>query len=93
MILRIIIAAVLMYLFYRICRRLFLPSGKKVKPLPNDPGEERQGEDLVEDPVCHTYLPVSQAHKFTDEGRPFYFCSSACLEKFQAQEKRKKEES
>jgi YHS domain-containing protein len=92
--LRIIFAAILVYLFYRICRRLFLPSGKKVNPLPNhDPGEIKQGEDLVEDPVCHTYLPISQAHKLTDAGQIFYFCSAACQEKFQGRKETEKGES
>jgi YHS domain-containing protein len=93
MILRIIFAAILMYLLYRICRRLFLPSGKKVKPLPNDRGEGGQGEELVEDPVCHTYLPISQAHEFTDHGRTHYFCSEKCLEQFRGRERPKQEGS
>jgi len=93
MILRIIFSAILLYLLYRICRRLFLPSGKKVKPLPNEQGEGRQGEELVEDPVCHTYLPISQAHKLGDKGRMHYFCSEKCMEQFRKQERPKQEAS
>jgi uncharacterized protein len=38
------------------------------------------GEDLVEDPVCHTYIPVSQAYKIEMAGKNYYFCSKECCE-------------
>ena len=91
MIIRLLIAAVLLYLAYRIGRRFFLPPGKKVKPLPSEPGGKNGGEDLVEDPVCHTYLPVSNARKWEMGGRTVYFCSDACREQFEKQAKKEKE--
>jgi uncharacterized protein len=41
------------------------------------------GEDLVEDPVCHTYVPVSQAYKKEISGENYYFCSRQCCEKYE----------
>jgi YHS domain-containing protein len=93
MIYRFIFAAILLYLLYRIGRRLFLPAGKKVKPLPGEQDRKKQGEELVEDPVCHTYIPVSEAHTLTADGRALYFCSQKCLEQFKDQVKTKQEES
>jgi YHS domain-containing protein len=40
------------------------------------------GEDLVEDPVCHTYIPLSQAYKKEISGKSYYFCSQQCSEKY-----------
>jgi YHS domain-containing protein len=39
-------------------------------------------EDLVEDPCCHTYLPLSQAYKADIDGKTVYFCSETCYENF-----------
>jgi YHS domain-containing protein len=42
------------------------------------------GEDLVEDPVCHTYVPLSQAFKKEISGNDYYFCSKQCSEKYES---------
>lgn len=49
-----------------------------------------EGEDLVEDPYCHTYVPQSQAHKASIDGQDVYFCSEKCLEKFMSEHATKK---
>ncbi|MEN6420929.1 MAG: YHS domain-containing protein [Smithella sp.] len=36
----------------------------------------------MEDPVCHTYVPVSQAYKKEISGKHYYFCSKQCSEKY-----------
>jgi YHS domain-containing protein len=78
---RLAIILLILYLLYRLFRWIFLPGGKVVKPLPReDSGSPR--EDLVEDPVCHTYLPASQARKARFDGQDLYFCSEECLEKY-----------
>lgn len=46
------------------------------------------GEDLVEDPVCHTYIPVSSALKLHVEGRTLYFCSQKCLDAYVLENKK-----
>ena len=91
MILRLFIAAILLYVVIIIAKRLFLPSGKKVNPLPGDKQDKNQGEDLVEDPLCHTYIPMSEAYKLTIEGKILYFCSKKCLEQYQSQSKANRE--
>jgi YHS domain-containing protein len=42
------------------------------------------GEDLVEDPICHTYVPMSQAFKKEISGNDYYFCSKQCSEKYES---------
>jgi YHS domain-containing protein len=76
-IVRLLAAIVIFYLLYRIARWLFLSSAKPSDPIPN-----RQTpaitEDLVEDPFCHSYLPLSQAYQASIDGRTEYFCSEKC---------------
>lgn len=89
MLIRLIIILVLIYLLYRIIK-LFQrsrPAGvssqqiKKVKSMPT------VGEDLVEDPHCHTYVPVSQAYRKEIGGENHYFCSKECYETYVSEKK------
>ena len=45
---------------------------------------EIRSEDLIEDPFCHTYVPLSQAHKAIIDGQAVYFCSQQCCDKYLA---------
>lgn len=45
---------------------------------------ERKGEEMVLDPVCNSYIPLSSALKVNDGGRTEYFCTDACRDKFLA---------
>jgi uncharacterized protein len=92
MILRLFVAAIFFYILYRISKLLFLPSGKKVKPLPSDNTSGNIGEDLVEDSFCHTYVPLSEAHQLEIAGKIVYFCSKNCLEQYQNQSTSKRGE-
>lgn len=80
-ILRLLVAIIIFYLLYRIARWLFLSSAKTSEPIPN-----RQApaitEDLVEDPCCHTYLPLSQAYQASIDGKTEHFCSEKCYKTF-----------
>lgn len=65
------------YLLYKI-QQFFSkkPPAKHFLPQ-NEPHEE-----LVEDPVCHTFVTRQEAHVRTFEGKKHFFCSQACAEKF-----------
>jgi uncharacterized protein len=43
---------------------------------------ERQGGEMVEDPVCRTYIPKSSAVQKTISGKTYYFCSRKCADAF-----------
>lgn len=79
---RFILLAGLIFLLYKIISR----SAKSVKPGTNGNSQSRSrstgGEDLMEDPVCHTYVPVSQAFKKEISGKDYYFCSEKCRDKY-----------
>ena len=77
---RFFVFLILIYLLYKIIKTV-----GQSKP---ERGENYQfkstsgGEDLVEDPVCHTYVPLSQACKKEISGKSYYFCSERCSEKY-----------
>ena len=81
MIFKITLGIVLLYLFYKLARtwkRVGAPT--QAKPLAG-------GEDLVEDPLCHTYVPVTHARRVEINGKTLYFCSEKCLKQYQSEQK------
>jgi len=80
---RLVIAGIIVYVVYRLSKSLFAPSERTAKGYPR--GKESpaiKGEDLVKDPWCGTYVPISSAHTITLNGEKLYFCSKECLEKY-----------
>lgn len=82
--LRLLILVVLLYLLYRLLR------GKRV-----DRHEEREinslkHDILIEDPVCHTYVPKSQAVALEQSNKIHYFCSKKCRDAFCLKEEEEK---
>ena len=59
---RFFVFIILIYLLYKVIETV-----GKLKPAKNEnyqfKSSDTEGEDLVEDPVCHTYVPLSQAVK------------------------------
>ena len=82
MLIRFFVFIILIYLLYKIFKTV-----KQVKPGQDENYQSKSssasGEDLVEDPVCHTYVPVSQAFKKEISGRDYYFCSKQCSDKYE----------
>lgn len=77
---RAVIFFILIFLLYKVLKsfqenRLARDKEESVSP-------RIVGEDLVEDPVCHRHIPVSQAYKKDILGKPHYFCGKDCLEKY-----------
>jgi YHS domain-containing protein len=78
---RLIIIGVLLYILYR----LLVGSDKK-----KSQGRKQTGTSsgaavqdvLVEDPVCHTYIPKGQAVRLHHNKQNYYFCSNKCCEEF-----------
>ena len=86
MIIRLIFTVIIVYFVYRLVKGLFLPSGKRQENFPRKPASI-QGEDLVKDPYCGTYVPVSTASKVSINGEELYFCSNECIEKYRERER------
>ena len=80
---RFFVFIILIYLLYKVIETV-----GKLKPSKNEnyqfKSSATEGEDLVEDPVCHTYVPLSQAVKKEISGNDYYFCSKQCSEKYES---------
>jgi uncharacterized protein len=71
---RLILLALLFFLGYTVVQALFRPSKNKKKP----DNQTREGEVMVHDPQCGTYLPSSDAISANISGKQHYFCSKKC---------------
>ena len=83
---RLLVLAALGYILYRL-----LINDPKTRPSASAAADAhgRQADDvLVEDPVCHTYVPQHGAESCREAGRTYYFCSPECRKKFQSQQRR-----
>lgn len=55
-----------------------VPPQKESAPAPS----RSKAEDMVLDPVCGSYVPISAALRADKGGRTVYFCSEECRERF-----------
>jgi len=78
LIFRILSGILLLVSFYFAFKRVISPVLRKRK--------EPQGVDLVEDPICHTYLPQAKAIEYRHKGHTYFFCSRACTLAFEKRE-------
>ncbi|MDD5232772.1 MAG: hypothetical protein PHG91_05185 [Syntrophales bacterium] len=74
---RILVSLLVLYLLYRLIRRFLLRRETGYLP-----GRRRNGEELVQDPQCGTYIPISDARELELNGVKVYFCSRECMEKY-----------
>jgi YHS domain-containing protein len=79
---RFLIICALIYFSYKLIKWIFFSPATTKHDLPKHQATAIKSEDLVEDPYCHTYVPVSQAYKASIEGQTIYFCSQKCFEKY-----------
>jgi YHS domain-containing protein len=77
---RIIIIAVLIYLAYRLVKIVFQPT-KRFKSQPGG----KVIDEMVQDPLCKTYIPRNEAVKRQIRGQAYLFCSEECASKFEKQ--------
>jgi len=77
---RFIVIGIVLILAYLLLKKLLFPS-RRVDDRRRD-DRRIKGEDLVEDPQCHTYVPVSEAYRVSADGKTLYFCSKECYRKF-----------
>jgi uncharacterized protein len=81
MFLRLILAVVIVYIIYRVGKAIALPLSEKQQKYPQRP-TPIEDEDMVKDPYCNTYVPLSNAYKASVDGKTLYFCSEECFEKY-----------
>lgn len=79
---RLLILAALGYILYRLLigRSRHTPTEMTGQDLNSNPVAD---DVLVEDPVCHTYIPRQGADSLTVGKTTHYFCSPECRRKYQ----------
>ena len=81
---RILILGILFYFLYRL---LFGKPKKVAGNRKNKQWEKPPAQDiLVEDPVCHTYIPMKKAIILNKDKQTHYFCCEKCREIFLTEE-------
>ncbi len=80
MIFKLIIGIIVIYFLFKMIRKSSSSIGAKSNPAEIRTSED--GEELVEDPQCHAYVPMSQAVVTEINGKKIYFCSRKCLERY-----------
>lgn len=77
--LRIIVLAILIFILYRL---IIGPKKKKSSSSREGQKNSIERDVLVEDPVCHSYVPKKEAIRGVKEGKTYYFCSENCARSF-----------
>lgn len=77
--LRILIYALIAYLFYRALKALLLP---KIKTMGQENGKVI--DEMIQDPFCQKYVPRREAIRRTIKGKDYFFCSDSCADQFEA---------
>ena len=79
--LRLVIYAIIIFLVYKMAKS-FLVIVKKIDRSP--PGGAI--DELVQDPMCKTYIPPRGAIRKVVRGQEHFFCSKECAEKYESGE-------
>ena len=80
---RLIIIVLLAYFAYKLFKNLFNIG-------PGASGNDSSGSvisEMVEDPLCKTYIPRNEAYRAVINGEEMFFCSRECAEKFKEKNK------
>jgi len=80
---RIILILALLIVFYLLVRRAIREF--KQRNL-DDRGVSVDQDQMIQDPVCHTFVPRKIAVKETIGGQAYCFCSRHCAAEFQKQQ-------
>ncbi len=75
---KLLMLALVGFVVYSFVTSFRIRSGRQSPPK----NHRREGETMVEDPQCGTYLPQGDAIRATVNGRDYYFCSRKCLQEF-----------
>ncbi|RLB81388.1 MAG: transcriptional regulator [Deltaproteobacteria bacterium] len=78
---RLLILCLLIYLGYRLFKKLVLPE-QSPTTLEEQEALMRVDDVMVKDPYCETYFPKRKGIRKVIDGKAYYFCSTACRDKY-----------
>jgi len=77
---RLLLGLALGYLAYRVFIKF--KQGLGLESRGPRPPQMPESEELVQDPVCRTFIPRKNALKASRDGKDYFFCSEGCLKGF-----------
>ena len=77
---KILMLILLCFVGYSMLQGFINPKPKADKKIPRN--RSRDGERMVEDPQCGTFIPVSDSVSASINGKEHFFCSKKCLKKY-----------
>lgn len=79
---KLLLLVLLFFVGYSFVQALF-PASRQGKKRPSNRTDA--GEQMVQDPQCGTYLPLSEAISANIRGQQRYFCSRKCRSQYKKQ--------
>ena len=83
---KIALFLILGYVFVKLLKGLFGKIGADSRQQAEKPTFQngpREINEMVQDPVCKIYVPKKEALHLDRAGTRYYFCSRACMDRFQ----------
>lgn len=77
---KLLMLILLCFVGYSMIQGIIRPKGQRGGKMPRNRSHE--GEQMVEDPQCGTFLPISDAVSANLNGRQRFFCSKKCLKEY-----------
>lgn len=81
---KLLMLALAGFILYSMISGLLRPGQRSQR---KDRSRSQEGEQMVADPQCGTYVPANEAVKATINGKQHYFCSKKCLKEFKKAQK------
>ena len=89
--LRLLVIIFIIYLLYQSARWIFSQKEKRDQVKNEKHSKKITGEDLVEDPHCHMYVPMSKAMEKKIGDKMQYFCSDSCYKAYKKEMEKNEE--
>jgi len=77
---KLLILILLGFVGYSMIQGIISPKEKRGRKAPRN--RSRDGEQMVEDPHCGTFIPIGDAVSATINGQQRHFCSKKCLKAY-----------
>jgi len=77
---KILMLILLCFVGYSMIQGIIRPKEKRGGKMPRN--RSRDGEQMVEDPQCGTFIPVGDAVSANINGQQHHFCSKKCLKEY-----------
>lgn len=77
---KLLMLILLCFVGYSMIQGLIRPKDPGGKKMPGN--RSRDGEQMVEDPQCGTFLPLSEAFHAHINGKEQHFCSKKCRKEY-----------